>query len=125
MRHRKSGRKLNRDAAHRKAMLSNQAKSLIEHERITTTLPKAKELRRMVEPMITKAKDASVHRKRMAFSKLQDRQAVSKLFDELAPRYSNRPGGYTRIVKAGYRHGDNAPMAVVELVDRPEGAEAD
>lgn len=125
MRHRKSGRKLNRDAAHRKAMLSNQAKSLIEHERITTTLPKAKELRRMVEPMITKAKDSSVHRKRMAFSKLQDRQAVSKLFDELAPRYANRPGGYTRIVKAGYRHGDNAPLAVVELVDRPEGAEAE
>jgi len=125
MRHRKSGRKLNRDAAHRKAMLSNQAKSLIEHERITTTLPKAKELRRMVEPMITKAKDASVHRKRMAFSKLQDRKAVSKLFDELAPRYASRPGGYTRILKAGYRNGDNAPLAVVELVDRPEAAEAE
>jgi len=120
MRHRKSGRKLNRDAAHRKAMLSNQAKSLIEHERITTTLPKAKELRKVVEPMITKAKEDSVHRKRMAFAKLQDRKAVSKLFDVLAPRYASRPGGYTRIMKAGYRHGDNAALAVVELVDRPE-----
>ena len=104
-------------------MLSNQAKSLIEHERITTTLPKAKELRKVVEPMITKAKEDSVHRKRMAFAKLQDRKAVSKLFDELAPRYASRPGGYTRIMKAGYRHGDNAPLAVVELVDRPEADE--
>ena len=120
MRHRKSGRKLGRTAAERKAMISNQAKSLIEHERITTTVPKAKELRRFVEPLVTKAMDSSVHRKRQAFAKLQDRSAVSKLFDELAPRYSQRPGGYTRILKAGYRDGDNAPMAVIEFVDRPE-----
>jgi large subunit ribosomal protein L17 len=124
MRHRKAGRKLGRNATQRKAMISNQAKSLIEHERITTTVPKAKELRRFVEPLVTKAKDASVHRKRQAFAKLQDRGAVSKLFDELAPRYDKRPGGYTRILKAGYRDGDNAPMAVIEFVDRPESAEA-
>ncbi|HKJ70286.1 MAG TPA: 50S ribosomal protein L17 [Gammaproteobacteria bacterium] len=120
MRHRKSGRKLGRTAAQRKALLSNQAKSLIEHERITTTVPKAKELRRFVEPMVTKAKESSVHRKRQAFAKLQDRSAVSKLFDELAPRYGQRNGGYTRILKAGYRDGDNAPLAVIEFVDRPE-----
>jgi len=125
MRHRKSGRKLGRTAAKRKALISNQAKSLIEHERITTTVPKAKELRRFVEPMVTKAKESSVHRKRQAFAKLQDRSAVSKLFDELAPRYAKRPGGYTRILKAGYRDGDNAPMAVIEFVDRPEAAEAE
>ena len=125
MRHRKSGRKLNRTASQRKALMSNQAKSLIEHERITTTVPKAKELRRFVEPMLTKAKEPSVHRKRQAFAKLQDRKAVSKLFDELAPRFEQRPGGYTRILKAGFRDGDNAPMAVIEFVDRPEGAEAE
>ncbi len=120
MRHGKSGRKLKRSTAHRKAMLSNQAKSLIEHERITTTVPKAKELRRYVEPLITKAKESSVHRKRLAFKKLQDRGAVRKLFDELGPRYKDRPGGYTRILKAGFRHGDSAPMAVIELVERSQ-----
>lgn len=125
MRHGKSGRKLKRNASHRKAMLSNQAKSLIEHERITTTVPKAKELRRYVEPLITKAKESSVHRKRLVFKKLQDRRAVSKLFDDLGPRFKDRPGGYTRILKAGFRDGDSAPLAVIELVDRPqaEGAE--
>lgn len=125
MRHRKSGRKFNRRASQRKAMLTNQVKSLIEHERITTTVPKAKELRREVEPMITKAKENSVHRKRLAFKKLQDRTAVGKLFDEIAPRYKERAGGYTRILKAGYREGDNAPMAIIELVDRPQAAEAE
>lgn len=125
MRHRNSGRKLKRSSSQRKALLSNQAKSLIEHERITTTVPKAKELRRYVEPMVTKAKEASVHRKRQAFSKLQDRKAVAKLFDEIGPRYGQRPGGYTRILKAGYRDGDNAPMAVIEFVDRPEASESD
>ncbi|HKJ87381.1 MAG TPA: 50S ribosomal protein L17 [Gammaproteobacteria bacterium] len=120
MRHRKSGRKLNRRASQRKALITNQAKSLIEHERITTTVPKAKELRRYVEPLITKAKESSVHRKRLAFSKLQDRDIVRKLFDDLGPRYQDRPGGYTRILKAGFREGDNAPLAIIELVDRPE-----
>ncbi|MFP4560281.1 MAG: 50S ribosomal protein L17 [Thiohalorhabdus sp.] len=124
MRHRKSGRKLNRRASQRKALLQNQAKSLIEHERITTTVPKAKELRRYVEPMITKAKENTVHRKRLAFAKLQDRRAVGKLFDDLGPRFQQRSGGYTRILKAGYREGDNAPMAIIELVDRPEATEA-
>lgn len=123
MRHRKSGRKLGRNASQRKALLSNQAKSLIEHERITTTVPKAKELRRFVEPLVTRAKESSVHGKRQAFAKLQDRPAVSKLFDELGPRFRDRKGGYTRILKAGYRDGDNAPMAVIEFVDRPEAAE--
>lgn len=124
MRHRQSGRKLQRPAAKRRSLLANQAKSLIEHERITTTVPKAKELRRYLEPLITRAKESSVHRKRLAFAKLQDRRAVSKLFDELGPRYQERPGGYTRILKAGYRTGDSAPLAVIELVDRPEGPEA-
>lgn len=124
MRHRQAGRKLNRPAAQRRSLMANQAKSLIEHERITTTVPKAKELRRYLEPLITRAKESSVHRKRLAFAKLQDRRAVSKLFDELGPRYKERPGGYTRILKAGFRNGDSAPMAVIELVDRPEpGAE--
>ncbi|MFB6259822.1 MAG: 50S ribosomal protein L17 [Thiohalorhabdaceae bacterium] len=125
MRHRKSGRKLKRSASERKALLSNQAKSLIEHESITTTVPKAKELRRYVEPLVTKAKESSVHRKRQAFGKLQDRKAVAKLFDELGPRYSQRPGGYTRILKAGYRDGDNAPMAVIEFVHRPEAGDTE
>jgi len=124
MRHRQSGRKLQRPAAKRRSLLANQAKSLIEHERITTTVPKAKELRRYLEPLITRAKESSVHRKRLAFAKLQDRRAVSKLFDELGPRYRERPGGYTRILKAGYRTGDSAPLAVIELVDRPEGPDA-
>lgn len=122
MRHRKSGRKLNRNASHRKAMLANQAISLIREERITTTLPKAKELRSYVEPLVTKAKEPSLHRKRQAIGRLGDRQVVSKLFDELGPRYQQRNGGYTRILKAGYRDGDNAPLAVIEFVDRPEGA---
>lgn len=125
MRHRQSGRKFNRPAAQRRSLLANQAKSLIEHERITTTVPKAKELRRYLEPLITRAKESSVHRKRLVFAKLQDRRAVSKLFDELGPRYKERPGGYTRILKAGFRSGDSAPMAVIELVDRPEQAAED
>lgn len=117
MRHGKSGRKLKRNASHRKALLSNQAKSLIEHERIQTTEPKAKELRRYVEPLITKAKEPSVHQKRTVFGKLQDKGVVRKLFHEVAPRFRNRPGGYTRIIKAGYRDGDSAPMAIIEFVD--------
>lgn len=120
MRHRKAGRKLNREASHRKAMLANQAKSLIREERITTTLPKAKELRSYVEPLVTKAKEPSLHRKRQVVGRLGDRQVVSKLFDVLGPRYQQRAGGYTRILKAGYRDGDNAPLAVIEFVDRPE-----
>jgi large subunit ribosomal protein L17 len=121
MRHRKSGRKLKRTASHRKALLANQAKSLIREERITTTLPKAKELRSYVEPLVTKAKEPSLHRKRQAVGRLGDREVVSKLFDVLGPRYKQRPGGYTRILKAGYRDGDNAPLAVIEFVDRPQG----
>ena len=123
MRHRKSGRKLNRNASHRKALLANQAKSLIREERITTTLPKAKELRSYVEPLVTKAKEPSLPRKRQIIGRLGDRKLVSKLFDELGPRYKQRSGGYTRILKAGYRDGDNAPMAVIEFVDRPERSE--
>jgi len=119
MRHRQSGRKLKRNAAKRRGLLANQAKSLIEHERITTTVPKAKELRRYLEPLITRAKEATVYRKRLAFAKLQSRKAVVKLFDELGPRYRERPGGYTRILKTGHRKGDSAPMAVIELIDRP------
>ncbi len=118
MRHRQSGRKLKRNAAQRRSLLANQAKSLIEHERITTTVPKAKELRRYLEPLITRAKEATVHRKRLAFAKLQSRRAVVKLFDELGPRYRERPGGYTRILRAGHRKGDSAPLAVIELVER-------
>lgn len=117
MRHGKSGRKLKRNASHRKALLANQAKSLIEHGRIRTTEPKAKELRRYVEPLITKAKEPTVHQKRVVFSKLQDKPAVRKLFDDVAPRFQNRPGGYTRVIKAGYRDGDSAPMAIIELVE--------
>ena len=120
MRHRKSGRHLNRNSTHRKAMLQNMAVSLLRHEVIKTTLPRAKELRRVAEPLITMAKDDSVHRRRVAFNRLRDRDAVTKLFNELGPRYRTRPGGYLRILKSGYRSGDNAPMAYVELVDRPE-----
>jgi len=124
MRHHQSGRKLNRNSSHRKAMFSNMAASLMRHEIITTTLPKAKELRRVAEPLITMAKSDSVHRRRLAFSRLRDREVVTKLFNELGPRYQNRPGGYLRILKTGFRAGDKAPMALVELVDRPEtGAE--
>ncbi len=123
MRHRKSGRQLNRNSAHRKAMYKNMVVSLVEHEMIRTTLPKAKELRRVVEPLITKAKSDSVATRRLVFDRIRDRSAVAKLFTELGPRYSERPGGYVRILKAGHRAGDMAPMAVVELVDRPEPAD--
>ena len=119
MRHRKAGRKLSRNSSHRKAMYKNMACSLIEHELIKTTLPKAKELRRVVEPLITKAKVDSVANRRLAFSRLRDDAVVAKLFSEVGPRYEERLGGYMRILKAGYRHGDRAPMAWVELVDRP------
>ena len=119
MRHRKAGRQLNRNSSHRKAMYRNMAASLFEHELIKTTLPKAKELRQVAEPLITMAKSDSVAKRRLAFSRLRDKAAVGKLFDELGPRYVERPGGYVRILKCGYRQGDNAPMAYVELVDRP------
>ena len=119
MRHRKSGRHLNRDSAHRKAMFKNLAVSLIEHEVIRTTLPKAKELRRVSEPLITLAKNDTVANRRLAFRRTGSKAAVGKLFEELGPRYVDRPGGYTRIVRAGYRSGDSAPVAVMELVNRP------
>lgn len=119
MRHRHSGRKLNRNSSHRKAMFRNMTASLVEHELIKTTLPKAKELRSYAEPLITLAKQDSVANRRLAFSRLRDPKAVGKLFAELGPRYESRPGGYLRILKCGYRAGDNAPMAYVELVDRP------
>jgi len=120
MRHGHGLRKLNRTSEHRLAMLSNMMNSLIQHEVIKTTLPKAKELRRVVEPMITLAKEPTLANKRLAFNRLRDRDMVVKLFGEIGPRYQARPGGYTRILKMGYRVGDNAPMALVELVDRPE-----
>lgn len=120
MRHRHSGRQLNRNSSHRKAMFRNMAVSLIHHEAIQTTLPKAKELRRVAEPLITLAKTDSVAKRRLAFARLRDRDAVTKLFNELAPRFKDRPGGYMRILKCGYRAGDKAPMAYVELMDRPE-----
>ena len=123
MRHGHGLRKLNRTSEHRLAMLRNMMNSLIAHEAIKTTLPKAKELRRVVEPMITLAKEATLAHRRLAFDRLRDRDSVSKLFDTLGPRYKARPGGYTRILKMGFRIGDNAPMALVELVDRPEVAE--
>ena len=119
MRHRESGRKLNRNSSHRTAMFRNMAVSLVEHEVIKTTLAKAKELRRVAEPLITLAKTDTVAKRRLAFSRLRDRPAVTKLFNELGPRYKSRPGGYLRILKYGYRAGDKAPMAIVELVDRP------
>lgn len=119
MRHQKSGRKLNRNSSHRKAMFRNMANSLFEHEIIKTTVPKAKELRRVAEPLITLAKSDSVAHRRLAFDRLRDKRTVGKLFDELGPRYVERPGGYLRIMKCGYRTGDKAPMAYVELVDRP------
>lgn len=118
MRHRKSGRHLNRTSSHRKAMFANMANSLIEHEIIKTTVPKAKELRRVAEPLITLAKTDSVANRRLAFSRLRSKAAVGKLFTELGPRYQERPGGYTRILKAGYRKGDAAPVAYIELVGR-------
>lgn len=118
MRHRNTGRKLNRNSSHRKAMFKNMAVSLMEHEIIRTTLPKAKELRGVVEPLITLGKEDSVANRRLAYSRLGDRQAVTKLFTDLGPRSSSRPGGYVRILKCGLRAGDKAPMAIVELVDR-------
>jgi large subunit ribosomal protein L17 len=120
MRHRQSGRQLNRNSSHRKAMFRNMATSLVEHELIKTTVPKAKELRRVAEPLITLAKTDSVANRRLAFDRLRDKAAVGKLFTELGPRYQERPGGYIRILKCGYRTGDKAPMAYVELVDRPQ-----
>lgn len=117
MRHRKSGRKLNRTSSHRKAMMRNMTASLFRHEQIRTTVPKAKELRRFAEPLITLAKTPSVANRRIAFSKLRDREVVTKLFDTLGERYRDRPGGYTRILKCGYRAGDAAPMAYIQLVD--------
>lgn len=120
MRHRKSGRQLNRNSSHRSAMFRNMAASLFQHEVIRTTLPKAKELRRVAEPLITRAKRDSVANRRLAFSRLRDDAVVAKLFTEIGPRYAERPGGYIRILKTGPREGDNAPMALVELVDRPD-----
>ncbi|MES9978432.1 MAG: 50S ribosomal protein L17 [Candidatus Thiodiazotropha sp. 6PLUC5] len=119
MRHRKSGRQLNRNSSHRNAMFRNMAVSLINHELIKTTVPKAKELRKVAEPLITMSKTDNVAKRRLAFSRLRDKSAVGKLFAELGPRYQARPGGYVRILKCGYRAGDKAPMAYVELVDRP------
>lgn len=124
MRHRKSGRQLNRNSSHRKAMFQNMANSLFEHELIKTTLPKAKELRRIAEPLITLAKEDSVASRRLAFDRMRDKAMVGKLFSELAPRYKDRPGGYLRIMKCGFRAGDAAPMAYVELVDRAEVTDA-
>jgi large subunit ribosomal protein L17 len=125
MRHGHGLRKLNRTSEHRLAMLRNMMNSLIEHEVIKTTVPKAKELRRVVEPMITLAKEATLANRRLAFDRLRDRDSVTKLFNDLGPRFKTRPGGYTRILKMGFRVGDNAPMALVELVDRPETNEAE
>ncbi|GGO70937.1 50S ribosomal protein L17 [Bowmanella pacifica] len=124
MRHRKSGRQLNRNSSHRQAMFRNMAGSLVKHEIIKTTLPKAKELRRVIEPLITLAKQDSVANRRLAFARTGDKEVVGKLFNELGPRYTERPGGYIRILKCGFRTGDNAPMAYVELVDRPVVEEA-
>jgi large subunit ribosomal protein L17 len=124
MRHANGYRKLNRTSSHRAAMFRNMAVSLLRHEAIKTTLPKAKELRRVVEPLITLGKVATVANRRLAFDRLRDRDMVTKLFDELGPRFTKRPGGYLRILKMGFRVGDNAPMAYVELLDRPEGSEA-
>ncbi len=124
MRHMKSGRKFSRTSAHRKAMFVNMAASLIKHELIRTTLPKAKELRRVAEPLITMGKTDGVANRRLAMSRLQDKEAVGTLFTVLGPRYRERPGGYLRILKCGFRAGDNAPMAYVELVDRPQAVDA-
>ena len=125
MRHRHSGRQLNRNSSHRKAMFRNMTVSLVEHELIKTTVPKAKELRSYAEPLITLAKKDSVANRRLAFDRTRSKEAVGKLFDELGPRYAERPGGYIRILKCGYRTGDKAPMAYVELVDRPEPEDLD
>ncbi len=125
MRHRQSGRQLNRNSSHRKAMFKNMACSLFRHEIIKTTLPKAKELRGVAEPLITRAKDDSLANRRVVFDRIRDREMVGKLFSEIGPRYKERPGGYIRILKCGFRAGDNAPMAFVELVDRPLDNEAE
>ena len=125
MRHRHGLRKLNRTSSHRQAMFRNMASSLLRHEVIKTTLPKAKELRRVIEPLITLGKKPNLANRRLAFNRLRDREMVVKLFDELGPRYAMRDGGYLRILKFGFRQGDNAPMALVELMDRPEGVEAE
>lgn len=121
MRHRNIGRQLSRNSSHRKALLKSLTTALFRHELIKTTLPKAKELRRVAEPLITIAKEDSVARRRLAFARLRDREVVTKLFNELGPRYKSRPGGYLRIMKCGFRPGDSAPLAYVELVDRPAG----
>lgn len=123
MRHRKIGRQLSRNTSHRKATLRSLTVSLFRHEGIKTTVAKAKELRRVAEPLVTRAKEDNVHNRRIAFSKLRDDEVVAKLFTEIAPRYQSRPGGYTRIIKCGFRAGDNAPMAYIELVDRPVATE--
>ena len=125
MRHRKSGRKFNMNSSHRKALFSNMANSLFKHELIKPTLPKAKDLRSFAEPLITLSKEDNVAKRRLAFARLRDRDMVTKLFNELGPRYKNRAGGYLRIMKCGFRTGDDAPMAYVELVDRPETAAAE
>jgi large subunit ribosomal protein L17 len=125
MRHKKSGRRLGRNSSHRKAMFRNMATSLVRHEMIKTTLPKAKELRRVVEPLITLAKVDGVANRRLAFNRLRDKEAVGKLFSDLGPRFKDRPGGYLRILKTGPRPGDAAPMAIVQLVDGPAGEEAE
>ncbi|MBP5857150.1 50S ribosomal protein L17 [Marivibrio halodurans] len=122
MRHGNQGRRLNRTSSHRKAMFANMAASLIKHEQIVTTLPKAKELKPVADKLVTLGKKGGLHRRRQAFAKLRDDKAVAKLFDTLAERYKERPGGYVRVLKAGFRHGDNAPMAVIEFVDRDEDA---
>jgi large subunit ribosomal protein L17 len=124
MRHLKAGKKLNRNSSHRKAMFRNMATSLFQNEIIRTTVPKAKELRRVAEPLLTLAKEDSVAHRRLAFDRLRDRDTVTKLFNELGPRYVDRPGGYLRVLKCGYRSGDKAPMAYVELVDRPRAEDA-
>lgn len=120
MRHKKSGRQLNRNSSHRSAMFRNMAASLVEHESITTTLPKAKELRRVVEPLVTLSKEDSVSKRRLAFDRLRSKTAVGKLFSDIGPRFSARPGGYTRILKCGNRPGDNAPMAIIEFVEKSD-----
>ena len=122
MRHRQSGRKLNRTSSHRKSLFKNMAQALLKHEQIVTTLPKAKELKRVVEKLITLGKKGNLHSRRLAFNQIRDKDMVSKLFDNLSKRYLDRKGGYTRVLKAGFRYGDSAPMAVIELVDRDEKA---
>ena len=126
MRHRQAGRKLNRTSSHRKSLFKNMAQALIKHEQIVTTLPKAKELKRVIEKLITLGKKSNLHARRLAFNQIRDKEMVSKLFGTLAPRYSDRSGGYSRVLKAGFRTGDDAPMAVIELVDRnPEAKKVD